>query len=262
MRFDCVGFVLLAAILLGLQTIFNQGNDFDWFESPILASALVVVVVALPCFVIWELAERHPAIDVRLFAYRNYAIAMVCSVLGFLVIQGLLSVFVGQLQLLRIYLSSLAGVVYLSMIFLSMPLVSIIHELCRNVDVRLVACLIFLGFAVTLTWIGLYDKHGYFDQIVAPMTFFGFSLAACLAPLASLAMNGLPGKRLIRAAEELTLLRTTACSSGIALLGVVQIRRTPSASARSRRSFRRPALRFARSWPSQFCGKAGSVGLH
>lgn len=227
MRFDGVGFVLLAAILLGLQTIFNQGNDFDWFESPILASALVVVVVALPCFVIWELAERHPAIDVRLFAYRNYAIAMVCSVLGFLVIQGLLSVFVGQLQLLLGYSSSLAGVVYLSMIFLSMPLVSIMHELCRKVDVRLVACLNFLGFAVTLTWIGLYDKHGYFDQIAAPMMFFGFALASFFAPLASLAMNGLPGKRLIRAAEELTLLRTTAGAFGIALIGVVQFRRTP-----------------------------------
>lgn len=227
MRFDCVGFVLLAAILLGLQTIFNQGNDFDWFESPILASALGVVVVALPCFVIWELAERHPAIDVRLFAYRNYTIAMICSVLGFLVIQGLLSVFVGQLQLLLGYSSSLAGVVYLSMVFLSVPLVAIIHELCRNVDVRLVACLNFLGFAVTLTWIGLYDKHGSFDQIALPMFFFGFSLAAFFAPLASLAMNGLPGKRLIRAAEELTLLRTSAGAFGIALLGVVQFRRTP-----------------------------------
>jgi DHA2 family multidrug resistance protein len=85
----------------------------------------------------------------------------------------------------------------------------------------------FLGFAVTLTWIGLFDKHGYFDQIALPMIFFGFSLASFFAPLASLAMNGLPGKRLIRAAEELTLLRTTAGAFGIALLGVVQFRRTP-----------------------------------
>jgi DHA2 family multidrug resistance protein len=59
------------------------------------------------------------------------------------------------------------------------------------------------------------------------MIFFGFSLAAFFTPLATLAMHGLPAARLIRAAEELTLLRTTAGAYGIALQGVVQFRRTP-----------------------------------
>jgi DHA2 family multidrug resistance protein len=226
-RFDGVGFFLLTIILLGMQTIFNQGNDFDWFASPFLASTLVAVIVALPCFFIWELAERHPAIDVRLLLYRNFTIATICSVVGFLVIQGLLSVFVGQLQLLLGYSSSLAGLVYISMIFLSVPLVAIIHELCRKFDVRLVACLDFLIFAMILAWIGLFDKLGYFDQIILPMIFFGFSLAAFFTPLAALAMHDIPAARLIRAAEELALLRTAAGAFGITLLAVVQFRRAP-----------------------------------
>jgi DHA2 family multidrug resistance protein len=226
-RFDGIGFFLLAAILFGLQTIFNQGNDFDWFESPILAITLVVVIVALPCFVIWEMAERHPAIDLRLFTYRNYAVAMICSALGFLVIQGLLSVFVGQLQLLLGYSSSLAGGLYLSMILLSAPFVAIIHEVTKGVDLRLIACTNFILFAVTLTWIGLFDKVAYFDQITVPMIFLGFALASYFAPLATLAMHGLPGKQIIRAAEELTLFRTVAGAFGITLQAVVQFRRTP-----------------------------------
>jgi DHA2 family multidrug resistance protein len=226
-RFDGVGFLLLAIVLLGVQTIFNQGNDFDWFESPFLASALVVVLVALPCFFIWEFGERNPAIDVRLLFYRNFTIATICSVVGFLVIQGLLSVFVVQLQVLLGYSSSLAGLVYLMMIILSVPVVAIIHELCRKFDVRLIACLNSLGFAATMAWIGLFDKDGYFDQIALPMIFFGFSLAAFFTPLAALAIHGLPAARLIRGAEELTLLRTAAGAFGIALMGVVQFRRMP-----------------------------------
>jgi DHA2 family multidrug resistance protein len=186
-----------------------------------------MVIVALPCFIIWELGERHPAINLRLFAYRNYSVAVICSVLGFLVIQGLLSVFAVQLQLLLGYSSSLAGLVYLSMIFLSVPLVAIIHELCRKFDVRLIACLNFLGFAAIMMWIGLFDKIDYFDQIVLPMTFFGLSLAAFFTPLAALAMHDLPGRQLIRAAEELTLLRTMAGAMGITLMAVVQFRRMP-----------------------------------
>ena len=181
-RFDFVGFFLLAAILLGLQTIFNMGNDFDWLHSPILVGALIVVVLALPCFVIWELGERHPAIDMRLFAHRNYAIATICSVVGFFVIQGSLSLFIAQMQLLLGYSSSLAGGVYLSMLLLSVPSAAIVHELCKHVDVRLICCLNFLGFAATLTWLGLFDKTASFDQIAWPMTFFGFSLAMFFAP--------------------------------------------------------------------------------
>jgi MFS transporter, DHA2 family, multidrug resistance protein len=226
-RFDGVGFVLLAVIFLGVQTVFNQGNDFDWLASPVNAGALLVAIVALPFFVIWELGERHPALDLRLFAYRNFTVAVICSFLGFLVIQGLLSIFVVQIQILLGYSSSLAGIVYLTMILLSVPLVAIIHELCRKVDVRLIACVNFLGFAAIFSWIGLFDKEGYFDQIALPMVFFGFSLAAFFTPLSVLAVHGLPAARLLRGAEELTLLRTVSGAFGIALQGVVVFRRTP-----------------------------------
>jgi DHA2 family multidrug resistance protein len=226
-RFDGAGFVLLAAVLFGAQTIFNQGNDFDWFASPILMTALAVVVIALPAFIVWELGERHPVLDMRLFRQRNYAVATLCSVFGFLVIQGLLSLFAVQLQLLIGYTSSRAGLVYMMMIFLAAPVVAIVHLLNRNIDLRLVACLNFIGFAVTLTWLGLFDKLASFDQIAMPMTFFGFSLAIFFAPLGALAAHGLSGARLIRAAEELALLRTAAGAFGIALQGVVQFRRAP-----------------------------------
>jgi len=37
--FDSVGFILLGAIVLSLQTILNQGNDFDWLPSSSGSSA-------------------------------------------------------------------------------------------------------------------------------------------------------------------------------------------------------------------------------
>jgi len=59
------------------------------------------------------------------------------------------------------------------------------------------------------------------------MTFFGFSLAMFFVPQAVIAMRGLQGSQLIRAAEEFTLLRTAAGAFGIALQAVVQFRRAP-----------------------------------
>lgn len=226
-RFDTIGFLLIAIVLVGTQTILNQGNDFDWLGSTFLSLVLVAVVIALPTFIIWELGERYPVLDIRLFGHRNYAVATFCSVVGFLFILGTLSVLVGQLQLLLGYTSSGAGVVYLLMALLAVPLASVVHLLVRHIDLRLLASLNFLGFSVTLTWLGLFDKFASFDQISAPMIFFGFFLATFFAPLAAIAIQGLAGPQLMRAAEELAMLRTAAGAFGIALQSVVQFRRTP-----------------------------------
>jgi DHA2 family multidrug resistance protein len=131
------------------------------------------------------------------------------------------------MQVLLGYSSSLAGGVYLWMLLLSVPSAAIVHELCKQIDVRLICCMNFLGFAATLTWFGMFDKAASFDQIAWPMTFFGFSLAMFFTPLANLAMFGLQGAQLIRAAEEFALLRTVAGGFGIALQGAVLFRRTP-----------------------------------
>ncbi len=226
-RFDAVGFALVAVTLVGVQTILNQGNDFDWFGSPVLAAVLVAVVIAFPAFIVWELGERHPVLDIRLFRHRNYAVATFCSVAGFLVIQGTLSVFVGQLQTLLGYPSSLAGVVYLTMAVFAAPVVAVVHLLTRHIELRFLASLNFIGFAVTLTWLGAYDKAASFDQITTPMLFFGFFLATFFAPPAAIAVQGLAGGKLIRAAEELAMLRTAFGAYGITSQAVVQFRRAP-----------------------------------
>lgn len=227
-RLDGGGFIFLVVILLGTQTIFNQGNDFDWFGwSWLMFGLLVAVIAALPCFIIWEMGERHPVLDIRLFAHRNYAVAAICSMLGFLSIQGLFSIFVTQAQLLLGYSSSLAGLIFMAMIPLSVPLVAIAHKLCEGHDARFVASLNLLGLSLMMLWIGIFDDPSYFDQIFWPFLFLGFFLATFFAPLGVLALHGLPATRLPHAAEELALLRTAAGAFGIAFQGVVQFRRLP-----------------------------------
>ena len=49
----------------------------------------------------------------------------------------------------------------------NLPLVAIIHELCRKFDVRLIAFVDFIGFALILMWIGHFDKSGYYPSQAA-----------------------------------------------------------------------------------------------
>lgn len=226
-RFDFVGFVLLALILGGIQTLLNMGNDFDWFDSPFLRGVLIVVIVALPCFVIWELGERHPLLDLRLFTDWNFTIGLICLVVGFFSIQGLLTLLIIQLQLLMGYSSLLAGMAFLPMVLLGAPIIAVMHGLSKRVDARLLVSLNFLGFALTLYWIGLYDDPHSFDQIFWPMVLEGLFLGSFFTPLTVLTFHRLSGVQMMRAAESANLLRTAAGAFGITCQEVVQFRRVP-----------------------------------
>lgn len=226
-RFDRVGFLFLVLVLGGIQTLLNMGNDFDWLDSPFLRGVLIVVVVSLICLVVWELGERHAAVDLRLFAHRNFAIGVICLTVGFLSIQGLLALFIVQLQLLMGYSSFLAGMVFLPLLLLGAPAIMVMHELCKRIDARLLACLTCLGFAGVFYWIGLFDDPHSYDQIFWPMVFEGLFLGAFFTPLTVLSLHGLSGRLVGRAAELAALLRIAAGAFGIAFQGIVLFRRAP-----------------------------------
>lgn len=226
-RLDFVGSLLLGAVLLGLQTILNMGNDFDWLDAPLLQGLLAAVLVALPCLLIWEWGEPDPALDIRLFRHRNFAVGVLCLTAGFFCVQGLLSLFVVQLQVLLGYSASLAGMVFFSMLLPAAPAMALMHALCARIDARLLVSLNCLGFAYTYYWIGLFDDPFSYDQIVWPMLLQGVFLGAFFTPLAVLTLHGLAGERARRASETANLLRLAAGALGIAFQGVVLFRRTP-----------------------------------
>lgn len=226
-RFDVIGFLLLTAILVGVQMMFSLGNDFDWFGSPLLIVALLVVLVAVPAFIIWEWGERHPIIDVRLFSRSSYVLGVASGFFGFLTIQGLMSLLSVQMQLLLGYTSSIAGHVYLAMMIAGLPLAGVMYEISKKTDVRLVVCLMSLCSSVVLTWLGLFDKNASFDALVIPVIFLGLCVAALSPPTSTLATYGLGGKSYKRAAEEFLLFRLVGGAIGIAFQSIVYFRRTP-----------------------------------
>jgi DHA2 family multidrug resistance protein len=226
-RFDLVGFLLLVVIFGGIQTILNQGNDFDWFDTPMLRDVLAMLIIAIPVWIVWELGERQPAVDLRLFKHRNFAIGMICLGLGFLSIQGLLALFVVQLQMLMGYSSTLAGMIFLPMILLGLPMIAVMHEVAKRLDVRLLACLNGLGFAATFYWIGLFDDPQSYDQIFWPMVLEGAFLGSFFTPLTVLTLHGLSGDQMLRAAEAANVFRVAAGALGITWQGVVLFRRLP-----------------------------------
>ena len=85
-----------------LQIMLDKGKELDWFESRQIVTLAVVAVVGFVFFLIWELTDEHPVVDLRLFAGRNFA-------MGTLTLSVAYGLFFGNVVLLPLWLQTQMG---------------------------------------------------------------------------------------------------------------------------------------------------------
>jgi DHA2 family multidrug resistance protein len=76
-RFDLVGFALLATFLGALELVLDRGQTEDWFDSTFIIVTTTICVTALLAAIPWLLTRKDPVIDVRLLATRQFASCMI-----------------------------------------------------------------------------------------------------------------------------------------------------------------------------------------
>src|SRR5690349_19926108 len=74
---DKIGLVLLVVFVAALQLMLDLGKEHDWFESREICLLAIVAGIGFLAFLIWESAERHPIVDLRVFRHRGFAASVV-----------------------------------------------------------------------------------------------------------------------------------------------------------------------------------------
>jgi MFS transporter, DHA2 family, multidrug resistance protein len=64
---------LLALGVGALQILLDKGQEDDWFGSDFIVTLIVIASVCLVSLVVWELYQKSPIVDVRLFKNFNFA---------------------------------------------------------------------------------------------------------------------------------------------------------------------------------------------
>ena len=82
-KMDYVGLATLVLGVGALQTLLDLGNDEDWFHSQLIVMLAIVSAIALAVFVIWELTDKDPIVDLRLFRHRNFTAGTVAMVVAY-----------------------------------------------------------------------------------------------------------------------------------------------------------------------------------
>ena len=68
LQFDAVGLGLLITWVASLQVMLDKGKDLDSFSSPVIVILGISSLISFAFFLVWELTEKNPIVDLRLFA--------------------------------------------------------------------------------------------------------------------------------------------------------------------------------------------------
>ncbi|MBE7183285.1 MAG: DHA2 family efflux MFS transporter permease subunit [Methylobacterium mesophilicum] len=75
-RFDLVGFIIVATFLGSLELVLDRGQIEDWFDSTFIIVSTVICVGSLLVAIPWFMTKDHPVIDGSLIVSRQFGSCM------------------------------------------------------------------------------------------------------------------------------------------------------------------------------------------
>jgi len=209
-RMDVVGFILLVVWVGSLQIMLDEGKDLDWFASEEICIMAVVAVIGFVSFLIWELTEEHPIVNLRVFRHRGFSASMVVLALAFGCFFGLNVLTPMWLQSNMGYTTTWAGIVVAWGGILSVIFSPIAANLSNRVDPR---WLIFIGCAWLggdTLWRAMATPDMDFFAICLPIFVMGVGMPMYYVPITGLAMGSVEEHEMASAAGLMNFVRTIA----------------------------------------------------
>ena len=216
-RIDVVGLILLVLSVGAFQVMLDTGREHDWFGSLWIVTLAIVAAISFAAFLIWELTEANPVVDLRVFRFRGFSFATLAISLGF-------GAFFSQVVLTPLWLQQVVGytatdtgyvVAWLGCF--AVLLSPVAAGLIGKVDIRLTVSLGILWMAaMSLLRAGWNTDVGYWT-LALPHVLQGIGMPFFFVGLTALALSSVPADVQTSAAGLMSFLRTLSGAIGTAI---------------------------------------------
>lgn len=213
---DMVGLILLAFWVFSLQTMLDLGKDRDWFHNSLIVVLAIGAVIGFAAWVIWELTDRAPAVDLSLFKRRNFAFGTIALCLGYALFFANNLLLPLWLQEQMGYTATWAGFVAAPSGVVAVLMTPIVGRL--KVDMRWLATIAFLAFAASYFMRANYTPDASFVTLTVPLLLQGVAMSMFFVPLVSLSLDRLPPERVPSASGISNFARITAGSFAASII--------------------------------------------
>lgn len=222
---DAVGLGLLVLWVGAMQVLLDQGKDLDWFNSPEIVTLAVIAATGFVAFVIWELTDEHPVVDLSLFRGRNFWVSTLAMLLAYGAFFGNVVLLPLWLQQYMGYTATLAGLVLAPVGVLAVFLTPLVGRTIDRIDPRLFVTASFGIFAVVLVMRSDFNTDAPLFTLLVPTVIQGAAMACFFVPLIALGLSGLEPARIPAASGLMNFARITAGSFGTSVVTTLWDRR-------------------------------------
>jgi len=218
---DLIGLVLLVIWVGAFQMVLDLGREEDWFSSSKIVLLAVVAAVFFCVFVIWELTDQHPIVDLKVFRHRGYSAATLALTIAFGTYFSSVVVIPQFLQTTIGYTATQAGFAMAFSGVLALVVSPFVPKLMQRFDPRL---LVFLGIA----WIGVvaltrtsWTSGSTFWQFGYPQLIQGAGVSLFMVPLTTISLSSVNPEETASAAGIANFGRTLAGAVATAIVTTV-----------------------------------------
>jgi EmrB/QacA subfamily drug resistance transporter len=218
-RFDLGGSVFSALAVGALVLGIHEGPEVGW-TSGLTVIGLVVGVLATVAFVVWELRQVKPLLDLRVFRNRSLAAGSVGLLVTFAIIMGLFLTLVQFMQAVLGFSAIRGAVGLLPMAAVMMPLSAVAPGLSQRFGLRTMLAsgsLFVAGGLALMAMLGSAD--GGYWPILPGILVLGLGVGLSMSPGTTAITASLPEEKQGVASALNDTVREFGGALGIALIG-------------------------------------------
>ena len=215
---DVVGMGLLIVWAGALQVMLDKGKNEDWFASSLIITLAIVSAIGFVAFILWELTEEHPVVDLSLFESRNFTLGTIVFCLG----NG---VFIANMLLIPLWLqtqlgytATWAGLVSAPTGVIAVLVTPLAARMMARFDARWVATIAFAASAISYWMRAGLTADASFMAIAIPLMVQGISSGSFFIATISILLDGLPASRIPAASGLSNFARIIAAGFSVSLV--------------------------------------------
>jgi len=215
---DTVGLGLLVIWAGALQVMLDTGKNEDWFESTRIVWLAIISLLGFGAFLLWELTEEHPIVDLSLFRNRNFAVGTIVFCLGNGIFLANMLLIPLWLQTQLGYTATWAGLVSAPTGAVAVLVTPLVAKMMARYDARLIATIAFAASAVSYWLRAGLTADASFMAIAVPLMVQGISSGSFFIATISILLDGIPPERVPAAAGLSNFARIVAAGFSVSLV--------------------------------------------
>jgi MFS transporter, DHA2 family, multidrug resistance protein len=222
---DTIGVAMLVIWVGALQIVLDKGKDADWFHSGFIVAAAIIAGIVFLAWLIWEMTDAQPAVDLRLFRGRNFTLGTIAFCLGYAVFFANVLLMPLWMQTQLGYTATWAGLVAAPSGVVAVVLTPFVARASGKVDARIMATIAFAAFAISFFMRSHFTTNDDFWTYTLPLLVQGVAMSTFFVAMLTIQLDGIPPERIPSATGISNFARITGGSFAASLITTMWDRR-------------------------------------